>query len=65
MPMNSIPGKLSELIPAQAIVCICHHGMRSMQVTLFLEEQGFTKMSNLTGAVHAWARQVDSTMPTY
>ncbi len=65
MPMNTIPGKLSELDAAQTIVCICHHGVRSRQVALFLEQQGFTKMINLTGGVHAWAQQVDGTMPTY
>jgi len=36
-----------------------------MQVALFLEQNGFDKVSNLTGGVHAWAQQVDSTMPTY
>jgi rhodanese-related sulfurtransferase len=65
MPMNTIPGKLSELIAAQPIVCICHHGVRSLQVALFLEQQGFTQVSNLTGGVHAWAQQVDGAMPTY
>jgi rhodanese-related sulfurtransferase len=65
MPMNTLPGKLSELDAEQPIVCICHHGVRSMQVALFLEQHGFTKTSNLTGGVHAWAQQVDSTMPTY
>ena len=65
MPMNTIPDRLSELDTAQPIVCICHHGMRSMQVALFLEQHGFTQTSNLTGGVHAWAQQVDSTMPTY
>ena len=65
MPMNTIPGKLSELDAEQSIVCICHHGVRSMQVALFLEKHGFTKISNLTGGVHAWALQVDSSMPTY
>ena len=65
MPMNTIPGKLSELDVGHTIVCICHHGVRSMQVALFLEHNGFDKVSNLTGGVHAWAQQVDSTMPTY
>ncbi len=65
MPMNTIPDKLSELDAGQPIVCICHHGTRSMQVALFLEQHGFTQISNLTGGVHAWAQQVDSTMPTY
>lgn len=65
MPMNTIPDRLSELDPKLAIVCICHHGMRSMQIAVFLEQNGYTHVSNLTGGVHAWAQQVDSTMPTY
>jgi rhodanese-related sulfurtransferase len=65
IPMNTIPGKLSELNAEQQIVCICHHGARSMQVALFLERHGFTQISNLTGGVHAWAQQVDGTMPIY
>ncbi|MGC8165165.1 rhodanese-like domain-containing protein [Salmonella enterica] len=47
------------------MVCICHHGGRSMQVAAFLERQGFTKVINLSGGVHAWAAQVDPSMPTY
>lgn len=65
IPMNDIPDRLSELDVDQPIVCICHHGMRSMQIAVFLEQNGFSKISNLTGGVHAWAQQVDSTMPTY
>ena len=65
MLMNTIPDKLSELNAEREIVCICHHGVRSMQVGLFLEKHGFTHISNLTGGVHAWALQVDGTMPTY
>ena len=65
IPMNDIPDRLSELDVNQPIICICHHGMRSMQIAVFLEQNGFSKISNLTGGVHAWAQQVDSTMPTY
>jgi rhodanese-related sulfurtransferase len=65
IPMNTIPDRLSELDSKQAIVCICHHGMRSLQIATFLEQNGFTNISNLTGGVHAWAQQVDHTMPTY
>jgi rhodanese-related sulfurtransferase len=36
-----------------------------MQVAAFLERNGFTQVANLTGGVHAWATQVDGTMPTY
>ncbi len=65
MPMNSVPARLQELDDDAEIVCICHHGARSMSVASFLEHNGFTQVTNLTGGVHAWALQVDGTMPTY
>lgn len=65
IPMNTIPSRFSELDEEQPVVCICHHGARSMQVASFLERQGFSKVTNLTGGIHAWAKQVDTTMPTY
>ena len=65
MPMNTIPARIDDLDEDAAIVCICHHGARSMQVAAFLERNGFGKMINLTGGIHAWALQVDSTMAKY
>jgi rhodanese-related sulfurtransferase len=65
MPMNTVPARQEELDPEAPIVCICHHGTRSMQVAAFLERNGFTQVANLTGGVHAWATQVDGTMPAY
>ena len=65
MQMNSIPARIDDLDEDAAIVCICHHGARSMQVAAFLEHNGFGKITNLTGGMHAWALQVDCTMPTY
>ncbi|WP_019141876.1 rhodanese-like domain-containing protein [Noviherbaspirillum massiliense] len=65
IPMNTIPARMAELEEDAPIVCICHHGMRSMQVAAYLERNGFTQVNNLTGGVHAWAQQVDKSMPTY
>ncbi len=65
VPMRLLPEKLHELDTAQPIVCICHHGGRSMHVAMFLARQGFENVYNLTGGVDAWARQVDTAMPTY
>jgi rhodanese-related sulfurtransferase len=65
MPMNSIPARIDDLDEDATIVCICHHGARSMQVAAFLERNGFAKVINLTGGMHAWALQVDGAMPTY
>ena len=65
MPMNTVPANVAQLDKDKPMVCICHHGMRSMQVVLFLEQQGFSHVINLTGGVDAWATHVDSHMPTY
>ncbi|MES2932709.1 MAG: rhodanese-like domain-containing protein [Pseudomonadota bacterium] len=65
IPMNTIPTRLNELEEDAEIVCICHHGARSMQVAAFLERNGYAHTTNLTGGVHAWAKQVDNAMPTY
>jgi rhodanese-related sulfurtransferase len=65
MPMNTVPARIDELEEEAPVVCICHHGARSMQVAAFLERNGFTQVTNLTGGVHAWAAQVDKAMPKY
>ncbi|MFZ6817095.1 rhodanese-like domain-containing protein [Undibacterium sp. Ji22W] len=65
MSMHSVPLRFEELDRDAEIVCVCHHGGRSMQVAHFLERSGFNQIINLTGGVHAWALQVDTSMPTY
>jgi rhodanese-related sulfurtransferase len=65
IPMHLIPIRAGELPDDQDIVCICHHGARSMQVAAFLERNGFENVTNLTGGIHAWAVQVDPAMPKY
>lgn len=65
IPMNNIAGWCSGLDPDAELVLICHHGGRSMQVALFLERGGFTKLHNLTGGVDAWARLIDPAMAVY
>ncbi|HQR03858.1 MAG: sulfurtransferase [Proteobacteria bacterium] len=65
MPMASVPARMAELDPAADTVLICHHGARSMQVALFLEHQGFTRLYNLAGGIAAWSRDVNPSLPTY
>lgn len=64
-PMNTIPARAQELDPETETVVICHHGMRSLQVALFLERNGFSNLYNLQGGVNAWADQVEPAMPRY
>lgn len=65
IPMGQIPQRHNELSPDQEIVVMCHHGMRSLQVSQYLEKTGFTNIANLAGGIDAWARDVDSNIPTY
>lgn len=65
MPMASVPARLAELDPEAETVVICHHGGRSMQVVMFLEQRGFSNVINLAGGVAGWAALVDPTMPQY
>ena len=65
LPMGQIPQRLAELDPAQPILCICHHGMRSAQVVAFLERAGFDSVYNLAGGIDAWSTGVDPSVPRY
>jgi rhodanese-related sulfurtransferase len=65
MPMNEVPSRHPELDLDLPIVCICHHGARSMQVAAFLAARGAHDVHNLAGGVAAWAAQVDPAFPTY
>jgi rhodanese-related sulfurtransferase len=65
MPMNEVPQRQQELDLDAPIVCICHHGARSLQVAAFLASHGAEDVHNLAGGVAAWAAQVDPAFPTY
>lgn len=65
MPMAAVPPRLQELDPDAETVVVCHHGVRSFQVALFLERNGFTSVYNLSGGVAAWADDVDPSMQRY
>jgi rhodanese-related sulfurtransferase len=65
IPMRQIPNAIEELDPEQKTVVICHTGMRSQQVCIYLEQAGFSDVNNLMGGVHAWATQIDLSMATY
>ncbi len=65
LPMGEIPARLDEVGSDKSVVCICHHGVRSMQVAIFLERNGFESVYNLQGGIDAWAREVDPQCTTY
>ncbi|MEY4908768.1 MAG: hypothetical protein RL260_2486 [Pseudomonadota bacterium] len=65
IPMQQIPARLAEIDRSQPILALCHHGMRSQQVALFLDRQGYPSVYNITGGIDAWSRQIDPSVPVY
>ena len=65
VPMRKVPEIVENLDPHQEIIVVCHHGIRSRQVALFLEHHGFSNVVNLRGGLDAWARHTDTSLPTY
>ena len=69
LPMREIPDRLAELKSTlgvgHPIACLCHHGMRSLQVANYLAQSGFSDVVNLQGGIEAWTQQVDPSVPRY
>ncbi|KAK3128081.1 hypothetical protein QOZ80_7AG0582360 [Eleusine coracana subsp. coracana] len=59
------PVMTDEFNPEKDTYVLCHHGMRSMQVAKWLQSQGFRKVYNVAGGIHAYAVKADSSIPTY
>jgi rhodanese-related sulfurtransferase len=66
IPMGDIPTRANqELDPDAHIVVMCHHGVRSLNVTNWLRQQGFEKVQSMRGGIDRWSREVDAKVPTY
>jgi rhodanese-related sulfurtransferase len=66
LPMGDVPSRAhQELDPENHIVVVCHHGVRSMSVTVWLRQQGFEQAQSMQGGIDAWSRRVDGSVPLY
>lgn len=67
VPMQEVPQRVNELEEHldQPVVVMCHHGQRSLQVTAFLKQQGFTDVRSLAGGIDRWSRDIDPAVPRY
>jgi len=65
MPMRQISARLHELPRDRHLLILCHHGQRSLRVTQFLRDQGFTIVSSIAGGIAAWAEEVDPALARY
>jgi rhodanese-related sulfurtransferase len=66
-PLGQIPALIEQIADwkDEAVVVYCHHGIRSMHAINFLAHAGFTNLTNLSGGIDAWSREVDPKAPRY
>ena len=66
MPMGDVPARAhQELDPEERLVVMCHHGVRSMNVTVWLRNQGFEQAQSMRGGIDAWSAEVDPSVSRY
>jgi rhodanese-related sulfurtransferase len=70
-PLSDLAQRQTGALPEAAldkdaeIIVMCHHGIRSAQVVVWLRQQGWTNVLNLAGGIDAWAQEVDRSVGVY
>jgi rhodanese-related sulfurtransferase len=66
MPLGEVPARAhQEFDPDERLVILCHHGQRSMNVAVWLRNQGFEQAQSLRGGIEAWSTEVDPAVARY
>jgi rhodanese-related sulfurtransferase len=65
IPLGELPNNLHRIPQDRVVVVLCHHGIRSYRAAVFLKQNGFEGIVNLTGGIDAWATEVDLKMVRY
>jgi rhodanese-related sulfurtransferase len=67
IPLGQLAGRASELSAwkDEDVIVYCHHGIRSLHAIHLLKPLGFTRLSNLSGGIDAWSREVDPNVLRY
>ncbi len=66
IPMGEVSARAhQELDPEERLLVVCHHGIRSMNVTVWLRNQGFERAQSVRGGIEAWSVQVDPAVARY
>ena len=66
MPMGEVASRANqELDPDERLLVLCHHGVRSMNVAVWMRNQGFENAQSVHGGIDAWSHEVDPTIARY
>ena len=64
-PYGKIPDSINHFENSNEYVIVCHHGIRSRTVALYLEQNGVNNLYNLTGGLDKWSDDVDPNLEKY
>ena len=65
-PMSELAHRGIEKMPQEVpVVVVCHHGIRSYQITNWLLAQGWKDVVSLRGGIEAYALQADPAVGRY
>jgi len=65
IPMGQIPANLQSLDVDDDVICYCHHGIRSLDVAVWLRNQGVATARSLAGGIERWSQEIDPQVPRY
>lgn len=66
IPVSQIASNIDNFPKDKKVIVHCRSGARSAQVIALLEAQrGHENLYNLTGGILAWAKEIDTSLPTY
>jgi rhodanese-related sulfurtransferase len=65
LPLSKFHEWIETLAPEEEIVVMCHHGVRSANVCVFLARNGYEKVFNLEGGIDLWSTEADESVPRY
>lgn len=60
LPLGDLPRRASELDPADTLICICEHGVRSRHAAGFLAARGFANVATMTGGMDQYPGAVET-----
>ena len=61
--MEALPDEVQQ--KDAEIMVLCHHGVRSAQVTKWLLRRGWTNVVSVRGGIDAYAKQIDASVGKY
>ena len=71
VPMSELAHEGTNALPKEAqdrqaeIIVVCHHGVRSAEVTAWLASQGWENVRSMAGGLEAFAVEVDPSIGRY